>query len=289
MRAGGWLGLLGLLIAPGLARADAFDHYINTVLVKAPKAEGVEKIKELTPEQMVRHSQVLPGVQGTLLVVRTNDNRMAKLLVQPARQKVSDAESVPILLIERFTTYREGEERTVQATGQNVRLFGDFRFSLDIGQVVPQALGGDLRFVVEKENFHLEPVGKAEMYLLTQHLAEATPKKTAKVTVGQKFEPRYFTGIYKLHDDGRRSGTLHLKVEENGDVFGSYYSDKDGQKYEVDGKVGTPPYAITFKVTFPRTAQFFQGLMFTGNGAAITGTSRLQDRETGFYAVRVEE
>jgi hypothetical protein len=29
--------------------------------------------------------------------------------------------------------------------------------------------------------------------------------------------------------------------------------------------------------------------MFTGDGRAITGSSRLQDRETGFYAVRIED
>src|SRR5439155_14711115 len=131
--------------------------------------------------------------------------------------------------------------------------------------------------------FAVEPVGKAELYVLTKPLPEAAPKKAAKLVVGAAFEPRYFNGKYKLYDDGRRSGTLHLQVGAGGEVTGAYYSDKDGQKYEVTGKVGPAPHAIQFRVQFPRTVQEFQGWMFTGNGAAITGVSRLQDRETGFY------
>src|SRR5207245_343278 len=125
-------------------------------------------------------------------------------------------------------TYKEGEERTVLAQGQNVRLFDGFQFNLDLGQVVPAAVGGDLRFVAAEGKVALRPVGKAEMFLLTKPLPEAAPKKSAKVAVGDKFEPRLFNGVYKLYDDGRRSGTLHLKVLQGGEVEGAYYSDKDG-------------------------------------------------------------
>jgi len=107
--------------------------------------------------------------------------------------------------------------------------------------------------------------------------------------MGEKFEPRYFSGTYKLHDDGRRSGKLILKVEEDGRaVSGWYYSDRDGQKYEVRGKVGTPVHSIEFTVKLPRTEQTFKGMLFTGNGKAIAGTSRLIDRDSAFYAVREE-
>ena len=111
----------------------------------------------------------------------------------------------------------------------------------------------------------------------------------AKFVMGDKFEPRYFNGTYKLHDDGRRSGTLELKVDDEGAVTGSYYSDKDGQKYEVKGKIGTPLYNIQFTIKLPRTEQTFQGWMFTGDGKAIVGTSRIVQHETGFYAVRIED
>ena len=127
------------------------------------------------------------------------------------------------------------------------------------------------------------------MYLLTKGLPEAAPKKKAKFVIGETFEPKYFNGKFKLYDDGRRSGTLVLQVAKDGEVAGSYYSDKDGQKYEVTGKVAQTKNAIRFTIKYPRTEQQFQGWMFTGDGLKITGSSKLQDREAGFYATRVEE
>jgi hypothetical protein len=80
-----------------------------------------------------------------------------------------------------------------------------------------------------------------------------------------------------------------LKVDESGDVAGSFYSDKDGAKYEVRGRIGTPAHSIQFTVKLPRTEQAFTGWLFTGDGKAITGSSRMVEREAGFYAVRIEE
>jgi hypothetical protein len=276
------------LALSGAASADSFDNYTNPLLAKLAQSANAEKVKQLTPEQMVEHSRALPGLTACFLVVKTNDGRMAKLLVQPARQKITVDESMPILLIERFVTFRDGDEKTILSQGQNVRVFDGFRFHLDLGQIVPEKLGGDLRFVVNGDKVYVESLGKAQMFLVTKHLAEANPKKSEKMVVGAAWEPRYFGGTYKLYDDGRRSGELQLRVADNGEVTGFFYSDKDGQKYEVDGKIGTPNHAIKFRVTFPRTIQFFEGFAFTGNGQAITGSSRLEDRDTGFYAVRKE-
>lgn len=287
----GFVGCVAMvLLLPGAVRADSFDLYLNPTLKKIPASMGVEKLSKLTPAEMVRNGNVLPGVPGAFVVVKTNEGRFAKLLLQPAAQKISDTESLPILLIERFVTYREGEERAVVANGVNVRLFDDFRFSLDIGQVVPAKLGGDLRCVVKGDEFHVEPVGKAEMYLVTKHLPETAPMKTPKLVIGEKFETRYFNGVFKLYDDGRRAGDLHLIVADDGDVSGHYYSDKDGQKYEVAGKAGgNPTHSIQFRITYPQTFQSFSGMMFTADGRVITGSSRLQERETAFYAMRIQD
>jgi hypothetical protein len=284
-----FLGLAALTLVAPPVQADAFDYYINTVLEKAPTGAGVQEVKQLTPALMADHGNVLPNNPAAFVVVQTNGGRFAKLLVQPARQKTPAGATVPILLIERFVTYREDEEQAIQVRGHNVRLFKGFEFSLDIGQVVPASVGGDLRFVADKGKTYAEPVGKAKLYLLTKPLPQAVPKKGPKLVIGPTFEPRYFDGIYKLYDDGRRSGTLHLKVGEKNRVTGSYFSDKDGQKYEIAGKVGNPPHTIEFTIVFPRTRQVFQGWMFTGDGRVITGSSRLQERDTGFYAVRQEE
>src|SRR5206468_2104262 len=126
-----------------------------------------------------------------------------------------------------------------EAQGQNVILFDGFHFNLDMGQVVPEKIGGDLRFVAkedgDKPNIALEGAGKAKIFLLTKALPEAAPKKTTKFVMGDTFEPRYFNGKFKLHDDGRRSGILTLKVDDEGAISGSFISDKDGQEYEVVG------------------------------------------------------
>jgi hypothetical protein len=194
-----------------------------------------------------------------------------------------------MLLIDRYVTYREGEERAVAASGTNVSLYPGFRLSLDLGQVVPEDLGGDLRFVVEDGKVYTQPLGKAKLYLVTKALPDVAPKKPEKLVVGAKFEPRYFNGTFQLYDDGRRSGRLTLQVDDDGAVRGAYYSDKDGQKYEVRGKLGTPKHSIQFTVQFPRSEQTFQGWLFTGDGKALAGSSRLAEHEAGFYAVRVEE
>jgi hypothetical protein len=282
------LAFLIVLAAPTTLWADAFDRYVNSVLAKAPVAEGVQEVKQLTPGQIVNNDRILPDSSGALLVVKTNDGRYSKLLVQSARQKAGD-QTLPILIVERFVTYKEGQDRAIQASGQNLYLFEGFQLNLDLGQVVPASLGGDLRLVVAGRQVHVEPIGKAKLYLVTKPLSAAEPKVTDKLVIGETFEPRYFNGTYKLYDDGRRSGTLTLQVGADGEVTGTYISDKGGQRYEVEGKIGSPKHAIQFTIKFPRTRQVFQGWLFTGDGKALTGSSRLQDREAGFYAVRVEK
>jgi hypothetical protein len=270
-------------------RADSFDNYTNPMLAKVPSAPGVQELKQLTPSLIADNDRVLPGISSAFIVVKTNEGRWSKLLVQSARQKLDDKRSVPILLIERFVTFKEGDERAIAASSKNVYLYANFRLNLDIGQVVPEELGGDLRFVVDGDKVHVEPLGKAKLYLLTKPLADAAPKKAGKLVVGETFEPRYYNGTFKLHDDGRRSGTLTLKLEEGNELSGAYYSDKDGAKYEVKGRIGMPLHTFEFTIKFPRSEQTFRGWMFTANAKVLVGASKLVDRETGFYAVRVEE
>lgn len=283
------VGAACLLAALPLRAAEVFDYYTNPVLSRLTEASEAREVKQLTRALIVENDRVLPHTTAAFLVVRTNGGRYAKLLVQVARQKVDAESSVPMLLIDRYLTFKEGEERAVQASGKGLSLFPGFRLNLDLGQVVPEELGGDLRFVADGDKTYTEPLGKARIYLVTKALPDVVPKKGAKLVMGETFEPRYFNGAYKLYDDGRRSGSLTLKVGEDGSVSGSYYSDKDGAKYEVHGKVGTPKHSIRFTVKFPRSEQRFQGFLFTGDGQVLTGTSRLQEREAGFYARRVEE
>lgn len=289
LRSAALAAMLSSNVLTPAVRGDAFDRYTNPILVKVPTGEGAKEVKQLTVDLLSDNDQVLPQTTGAMVVVRTNEGRWSKLLVVPARQKVDEKRQVPILLVERFVTYKEGEERAVHARGQNLHLYNGFHLNLDLGQVVPAVLGGDLRFVAEAGKVYAEPLGKAKLYILTKPLPEAAAKKPDKLEIGAAFEPRYFNGTYQLYDDGRRSGRLTLKVADSGDVSGAYYSDKDGHKYEVKGKIGSPAHSVQFTIKFPQSEQAFHGWLFTGNGKAITGTSRLQERESGFYAVRTED
>jgi hypothetical protein len=275
---------------PSALRADGFDNYTNKVLQQVKSAEGAKEVAQLTPAMITDNDRVLKDASSALIVVRTNGDRYAKLLVQSARQKIDDERSIRMIRIDRFATYREGAEQTLHVSGKNLNLYPGNRLSLDLGQVVPEELSADLRFVVDGDKVFLEPLKDARLYLLTKPIPTAEPPaRPGKIEIGETFVPKYFNGSYKLYDDGRRSGRLTLKVADDGEVSGTYTSEKDGQNYEVKGKVGTPAHAIQFTITFPRTEQTFQGWMFTGDGKAIAGSTRLLEHEAGFYAVRVEE
>lgn len=275
---------------PALGWADAFDRYTNPVLVKLADTDHVKEVKRLTPELIAENDGVLKGIPAAFLLVRTGEGRCAKLLVQAARQKLDEEGNyLPTLRVERYVTYRGGEELAVQASGQGLTLFPGMRLSLDLGQVVPEDVGGDLRFVVTGNKIALQPLGTSRLYLLVKPLPNIAPKKTARPVVGEKFDPIYYNGTYKLFDDGRRTGKLVLKSDADGLITGSYFSDKDGSKYEVRGRVGMPQHAVQFTITFPRSEQVFKGWLFTGDASALAGSSRLGEREAGFYAVRSNE
>ncbi len=280
----------GLLATPGLVQANAFDHCTNPVLAKLITTDQAKEIKLLTPDLITDNDRVLPGVPAAFLIVQTGEGSMSKLLVQSARQKLAEEGAyLPTLRVERYVTYRPGEERAIMASGQGLTLFPGYRLSLEMGQVVPEDVGGDVRYVVTGNRVGLVPLGKTRMFLVVKPLPDMAPKKGPKLVVGEKFDPSYFNGTYKLYDDGRRSGKLTLHVEEDGMVRGHYYSDKDGSKYDVRGRVLTPKHSVQFTIQLPRSEQTFTGWLFTGDGQVMTGSSRLQEREAGFYAVRTEE
>ena len=277
------------LIMPVLVRADHFEEYTNQVLQKMVADGFCKESDSISLKDIADLDSVLPGIQAGFIIVKTNDGRFSRSLVQFARQKIDANNATPMILLERFTTYREGEERTVLASSKNVALFSKFRFSFDLGQVVPSELGGDILFESDKGTPKISPLGKAKLFLVTKAHPDAKPmKKDNAVTVGPTFDMKYFNGTYQLNDDGRRTGKLILKVDELGEVLGSFYSDKDGQKYEVRGKAGAPPHAIQFIIKFPRIEQNFQGFLFTSDAKAIAGSSKLVDRDSAFYAIRVE-
>lgn len=272
---------------PGILYADTFDRYTNPILAKAAEANDAKKIDKLTLAQVAKHNDLFQETGGVLLIVRTNQGNNAKLLAQFARQRSGDKQ-FPIALLERATSYKPGQDRAVQAYASTVHLYDGFQYSLDLGQVVPAAVGGDLRFVDSPEGGYLEPVGSAKLYLVTKHLPGTEAKKPVGRTVlGEAFDPAMIAGSYQLFDDGRRTALLELALDAEGNLTGSYTSEQSGRKYDVAGKITpTMKHQLNFTVKFPNSTQEFTGYVFTRDAKAICGVTKLQGQEFGFYAVR---
>ena len=284
------LALFAMVAIAAASPAEQFDYYTNPVLSKAVADGVLKEVKELSSDEVSEYTSALSDSSSAFLVVVTNDKRYAKLLVQPARQKIGADRQAAMLLVDKFVTFKGTTERAVQTSGQAVHLYPGLRLSLDIGQVVPESIGGDLAVVAgAKDSFSIKPVKDAKLYVVTKPIAGVVPKKAPKLIVGESFETRFFAGRYKLHDDGRRSGVVKIDINESGEITGTFTSDKDGKEYEIQGKAGTPKHAVTFSIKFPATTQNFTGFMFTGDGNAIAGTSKMLEREAAFYAERIEE
>jgi len=111
------------LIKPVLVRADNFEEYTNQVLQKMVDDGFCKESDSISLKDIADLDSVLPGIQAGFIIVKTNEGRFSRSLVQFARQKIDANNATPMILLERFTTYREGEERTVLASSKNVALF----------------------------------------------------------------------------------------------------------------------------------------------------------------------
>src|SRR5262245_19600512 len=69
-----------LLSVPGLAHADVFDRYTNSILGKAAEAEGVQVPAKITPQLLSESGRVIPGSSSVLVIVKTNGGRNAKVM-----------------------------------------------------------------------------------------------------------------------------------------------------------------------------------------------------------------
>src|SRR5687767_9948172 len=89
--------VLCILLSPTLARAEPFDLYLNKDLGKLVEGKNFKEVKRLTPTMIVENDRVLSKTFSAFLVVRTNGNRFAKILVQAGKQRIDADKAVPIL------------------------------------------------------------------------------------------------------------------------------------------------------------------------------------------------
>lgn len=275
--------------SPTSQAQEPFDLLLRPELAKLSASDSFSPLDELSTKQLTEADGRLAGTTGTLLIAKTNQGRWARILVSQARQKIDAEKSVPILLVERFATCMDGEDRALVQSGKDIRLFAGFRFSLDLGQVVPREMPADFEILSDEKNLKIKKEKGTSLWIVKKEVAPPKPVRPSAIDPAKPFGAHWFTGHFRLYDDGRRMGRLEIESDKDGNLSGALYSDKDNKRYELFGKVAMPNHTAQFTVRFPRTEQFFQAWLFTGDGSALAGTTRFGERETGFYATRIRD
>ncbi len=287
VRKGLLVGFL-LLYFLGTGRSqEPFDLLVRSELARL--SASFDAVETLDAKTITLAEGRLMGSPGTLLIAKTQQGRWARMLVSQARQKLEGDKSLPILLVDKFATCMDGEERALTQTGKEVRLFSGFRFSLDLGQVVPAGVPADFVILAEGKGLKIQKEKGSELWIAKQEVVAPKGVKPAAIDVSKPFGPHWFAGHYRLFDDGRRMGRMEIEADKDGNLSGSLFSDKDNKRYDLFGKVAMPNHTAQFTVRFPRSEQFFQAWIFTADGSALVGTTRFGERETGFYATRIKD
>ncbi len=288
-------------LAIGAVWGDEFDRLEGEALFGVPESKDAKSPKMLSMGDLDSLPTVLRDSRSALLIVKTDQGNLSRLLVTPGLRKPliegaameamkkegKEPKLLPVVALDRFDTFDASNRAARLARGKDLMLFDGFQFDLDSGQVVPEGQGGDLQFVVKGEGGpRLVPVGKSAFFTLTKLPAQVA-KGAPRPSIGRAVFPADFNGRYQLVANGQWSGVLDLKVGDDKSVKGRFRSDLNGASYAVEGEVGVDvPQKITFRVDFPRTHQDYEGLLWTEGKGAMAGTATMMNRSFGFFAIR---
>ena len=266
-------------------RADAFDDHTAYWLRKG--TEGTTAFENLAMRDALRLKPISPRITSPCLVVRTDEDNWAKAIVTWGFRKGKE-DRIPVIVIERFVTYRGDRENLTSAKGENVMLFPGFGFNFDIGQIVPVG-SGQGEDVIAIEQGDLKPAEGVKLHGLN---GPATPPRE-----DQKYPhpnehpgvlPTDFAGKWEVHIDGRWAGRWELDVEER-QIFGRFVSDETESVYEIAGKILALPHNAKLNIELANAAQTVDAFLWTKDKAAMAGTVMMADRRIGFYALRIKE
>lgn len=275
-----WILVSGAAAGPAFG-ADAFDRQTSQKIQAA--VAGKQTSGELSQSQANKLKPLAAGVEGTYVVVKTDDGNLAKALLTWGYRKGAE-KPIPVLLINRYVTYDKERGDSTVAAGKDVMLFPGFQFNFDIGQVVPKDQGGDVEIT---DKGVLKTLGGTELFPLDG--PQGTPAKAAEKNDPLDHEgvlPRDFSGTWKVHADGRWQGRWELTVDEDGNARGTYVSDETQSSYPVTGKVSGLPHLLKLNVTLANASQAFEAYLWTKDKSTMAGSFTLASRPFGFYAVR---
>ncbi len=278
-----------LLFPPSGARGDEFDKLgggalaalLSDARTRAHTALGFRELEALPA--------VLRDTRSALLIVKTDQGSLARLLVSPGFRKRPGGKGppVPLLLVERYEVFEAGNPGARLARGKNLMLFPGWQLDLDTGQVVPEGLGGDLVFTARgDEDGTISSLGPARISTLDRppSLPQTAP---GSPTEGRVVRPADLSGRFRLAANGQWSGLLELKVDPAGSVSGSFRSDASGSAYPVTGKVDPQLHQkVQFAIQFPRSRQDYQGVLWTEGKQVMAGTLAMLGQDFSFVAVR---
>ncbi len=283
--------IANLVAFPGGVRGDEFSRIAGPFVPELMRRPDARSHESLTIGELESLPEVLPRVRSALLIVKTDEGNLAKLLVSPGLRKgkpgAKPSPPVPVLVVERFETLEATSYWSFKAHGKEVVLFGEFPFDLDSGQVVPEGLGGDIVFTSAGGNGpRLVALGESRISTFDRPVV---PPAVApgRPSSGRVVEAGDFTGSYHLIANGQWSGALEIQVKEGGEVTGRFRSDSSGSVYPVSGKIAAgKPQRVDFTIQFPRAEQVYDGLLWTEGKNVFAGTFTMLERPYSFVAVR---
>ena len=134
------LSLSSIAVALRPAEFDRLDGLQIAALLRDPRTKTHQSLGFRDLEKL---PSVLRDARGALLLVRTDQGNLARLLVAPAFRKRPPAEVdrerarpelIPILLVERFEVFGGEHPATRIARGQDLMFFPGFQLDLDSGR-----------------------------------------------------------------------------------------------------------------------------------------------------------
>ncbi|MCH8829039.1 MAG: hypothetical protein IID45_05625 [Planctomycetes bacterium] len=268
-------------MAGGLFAADVFDLHLSKTLRKG--IANQKPLKSLSLDQAGRLRALSGDISSHCIVVKTNSGNLTKALVGWGFRR-GEGKLIPVLLIERFVTYRGDGSNVAVAAGKDVMLFSGFNFNLDIGQVVPEGQGGDIKMTAKSL---LEPIGKSELYGLNG--SQLPPTKKGSALSPRDHDgvlPRDFSGTWDVDVDGRWKGELLLTVQRASRIRGRYTSADSKSTYPVSGRIAALPHNVKLTIKFDNTVQTIDAFLLSGDKSRLYGTATLAGRKFGFRAIR---
>lgn len=269
-------------MSPSSWSADVFDRHTMTEL--RPALDQGTPAAQITLADVAKIKPLGKNLSSPCVAIKTNNGNVAKALLGWGLRKGGE-KPTPVVVLERYVTYRIDRPELTSAAGKDVMLFPGFGFNFDIGQVVPVGQGADVEFTAEGA---LKPVGDAVLVPISGSLlpsAEATAKHDPQAHEGVL--PEDFAGTWQVDADGRWKGEWLIDVDAEGRIAGTFVSDELQNRYEMLGQIGSTPQHLKLTVTLANAQMNVDAYLWTTDKSKMAGTVTLIGRKFGFVATRV--